>query len=67
MRCIGDRIKTMNNRYVITFGFEGENGFQVQKSKPIPANDEQEACQMLSNQFENYEGISIDILLVTKQ
>jgi hypothetical protein len=57
----------MNSKYVITFGFNGDEGFQVQNTKPIPANDEQEACEILIDQFENYEGIPIDILQVTKQ
>jgi hypothetical protein len=56
----------MKNQYVITFAFDGELGYMVQHSKPIPANDEQEACQILINQFENYEGIPCNIIGVNK-
>lgn len=56
----------MKNQYVITFAFDGEFGYMVQHSKPIPANDEQEACQILINQFENYEGIPCNIIGVNK-
>lgn len=56
----------MKNQFVITFAFEGDEGYSVQKSKPIPANDEQDACQILINQFESYEGISCDIISVNK-
>jgi hypothetical protein len=59
-------INKMKNQYVITFAFDGELGYMVQHSKPIPANDEQEACQILINQFENYEGIPCNIIGVNK-
>ena len=39
----------MENKFVITFAFEGDEGYTVQKSKPIPATDEQDACQILIN------------------
>lgn len=56
----------MKNQYVITFAFDGEFGYMVQHSKPIPANDEQEACLILINQFENYEGRPCNIISVNK-
>ena len=56
----------MMNKYVITFAFDGELGYMVQHSKPIAANDEQEACQILTDQFENYEGIPCNIISVNK-
>jgi len=56
----------MKNQYVIIFAFDGELGYMVQHSKPIAANDEQEACQMLIDQFENYEGIPCNIIGVNK-
>lgn len=56
----------MINQYVITFAFDGELGYMVQHSKPISANDEQEACQILIDQFENYEGIPCNIISVNK-
>lgn len=56
----------MKNQYVITFAFDGELGYMVQHSKPIVTNDEQEACQILIHQFENYEGIPCNIISVNK-
>jgi hypothetical protein len=56
----------MKNKYVITYAFDGELGYLVQHSKPIVANDEQEACQILINQFENYEGIPCCVIGVNK-
>lgn len=56
----------MKNQYVITFAFDGELGYMVQHSKPIAANDEQDACQILINQFENYEGRPCNIISVNK-
>ena len=56
----------MKNQYVITFAFDGDLGYMVQHSKPIAANDEQEACQMLIDQFESYEGIPCNIIGVNK-
>ena len=56
----------MKNQYVITFAFNGELGYLVQHSKPITANDEQEACQILINQFENYEGSPCNFIGVNK-
>ncbi len=58
----------MNNmeKFVITFGFYNDGEYVVTKSKPIPANDEQDACHKLIDQFETYEGEPCDILIVTK-
>jgi hypothetical protein len=53
-------------KFVITFGFDNDGEYIVTKSKPIPAGDEQEACEILINQFENYEGEPCDILIVNK-
>jgi hypothetical protein len=51
------------NYYVVTFGFEDsdENEYRVAKSKPILAENEDSACILLKDQFENLEGMSCDI------
>jgi hypothetical protein len=54
------------NNYVVTFGFNGDNGYEVVKSKPIPAEGDTEACIILKDQFEMHEGIQCDIISVTK-
>jgi hypothetical protein len=53
-------------KFIITFGFDNDGEYTVNRSKPIPASDEQQACNMLIDQFENYEGVPLDILIVTK-
>ena len=55
------------NYYIVTFGFNGDEGYQVVKSKPILASNENEAEIMLKDQFESYEGTSCDIITVEKQ
>lgn len=54
------------NYYVITFGFEDrdENEYKVAKSKNILAENEDEACTMLIDQFEMNEGVDCDIISV---
>lgn len=52
--------------FEITFGFDNDGEYVVTKSKPIPATDEQQACEILIDQFESYEGESCDILSVIK-
>jgi hypothetical protein len=54
------------NYYVITFGFEDtdENEYKVAKSKSILAENEDEACTMLIDQFEMNEGVDCDIISV---
>ena len=52
--------------FVITFGLYNDGEYMVTKSKPIPANDEQQACEILRNQVESYDGETCDILIVTK-
>ena len=54
------------NYYVVTFGFEDsdENEYKVAKSKSILAENEQEACIMLIDQFEMNEGVDCDIISV---
>jgi len=54
------------SKYVVTFGFNGDNGYEVVKSKPITANTDDEAGNMLKDQFESYEGIHCDIISVDK-
>jgi hypothetical protein len=53
--------------YIVTFGFEGDDGYKTVKSKPIYASNEDEAAIMLKDQFESLEGMSCDIISVTKQ
>ena len=54
------------NEYIVTFGFNGDDGYEVVKSKPISAEGEIEACIVLRDQFEMYEGIQCDIISVSK-
>ena len=52
------------NKYIITFGFhdnEGFDGFRVADSKPIPANSEDEACELFRDVFESNEGVPCEI------
>lgn len=54
------------NEYIVTFGFNGDNGYEVLKSKPIPSETDTDVCNTLREQFEMYEGIQCDIISVTK-
>ena len=51
------------NYYVVTFGFEDsdEGEYQISKSKPILAENEDDACILLKDQFESMEGSPCDI------
>jgi len=51
------------NKYIITYGFDYEDGegFQIGHTKPIPAKSEDEACDLFRDQFENLEGIPCEI------
>lgn len=51
------------NKYIVTFGFEDqdEGEYRIAKSKPIPAENEDEACIKLKDQFESMEGIPCEI------
>ena len=53
--------------YIVTFGFNGDEGYQVVNSKPIFAKSENEAELMLKDQFESYEGVSCEIISTKKQ
>lgn len=50
-------------KYIVTFGFEDpDNGeYQIARSKPIPAENEDEACIKLKDQFESMEGMPCDV------
>ena len=50
------------NQYIITFGFQDEDDYQIAKSKPIFAKDEDDACILLKDQFESMEGIDCEII-----
>jgi len=52
--------------FVITFGFEGDEGYVTAKSKPILAPDEDEAAIKLIDQFEMNEGVRPDIISIKK-
>ena len=53
--------------YIVTFGFNGEEGeYEVHDSKPILAENEQEAGILLRDDFWAYEGIKPDIMTITK-
>lgn len=54
------------NQYIVTFGFNGEDGYQLAESTPIPAVDENEASVMLKDRFEMTEGYDCDIIEVKK-
>ena len=57
----------VGNNYIVTFGFNGDEGFQVVKSKPIFAKSSEEAEIILKDQFESYEGTSCEIFSTEKQ
>jgi hypothetical protein len=50
--------------FIVTFGFNSEDGWLTTKSKPIPAENEEEAGLKLKDQFESYEGMSCEIYSV---
>mgnify|MGYP000853767469 CR=1 FL=1 len=50
-------------KFIVTFAFTDDDGeYVVTKSKPISAENEQEAGAKLVDQFETLEGISCDVL-----
>ena len=52
------------NNYIIIYGdyeHDGFDGYELQSTKPIPANSEQEAAELFSNQFESMEGRPCEI------
>lgn len=55
------------NYYLVTFGYKGDDGYEIVTSKPILANSEEEASMMLKKDFEMNEGISCDIISVKKK
>ena len=52
--------------YIVTFGFQEDGEYAIKKSKPIFAENENAAAIMLKDQFEAYEGLSLDIINVKK-
>jgi hypothetical protein len=48
--------------YIVTFGFNGDEGYQTATSKPIQALSEHDAEIELKDQFESLEGISCHII-----
>ena len=55
-------------KFIVNFGHYQEGGeYVVQWSKPIPAKDAEEACFILKDQFESFEGEECDILIVTEK
>jgi len=53
------------NSYIIRFGYHDDGGYVVCNTKPIPADNENDAVYKFTDQFESYEGISCDIISVT--
>lgn len=53
-------------KYIVTFGFNGYGGYEVVKSKPILAENENEAGILLKDSFEMHEGIECSVISVTK-
>ena len=52
--------------YTIKFGFNEDGEYKVVNSKPIPAQNEDEAAEKLKDQFESYEGVPIEIISINK-
>jgi len=54
------------NYYVVTFGFSDPDGgdYQLSKSNPILAENEDAACILLKDQFESMEGIDCEVYSV---
>jgi hypothetical protein len=63
-----NNMNTKKEQYIVTFGFNSDDGdgYRVSKSKPITAESEEEAAIMVKDQFESYEGIACDIISITK-
>jgi hypothetical protein len=51
--------------YIVKFGFDNDGEYKIVKSKPIQAGSEEEAAELLKDQFESYEGTSCDIISVS--
>ena len=56
------QINTTMKRFIVTFGYQSDEGYQLGKSKPIPAKDANEAELTLKDQIESYEGVECDII-----
>lgn len=55
------------NNYIVVFQYDDDGGETIiSKSKPIPAEDENEAAIILQDEFESLEGIECYILYVKK-
>jgi hypothetical protein len=52
-------------KFTIKFAFNSDEGYIVQNSKPIEAETEEEACILLKDQFECFEGVVCDIISVS--
>jgi hypothetical protein len=54
------------NYYVVTFGFDDPDGgdYQISKSNPILAENEDNAAILLKDQFESMEGIDCEVFSV---
>ncbi len=53
-------------KYIVIFGFDSDEGYTTGKSKPIQAENADEAAIMLKDQFESYEGIPCTIISVNE-
>ena len=56
--------------YILKFGYTddgGDEGYEIATSKPILAFSEEEAIEKFVDQFESYEGKSVDVISVSKQ
>jgi hypothetical protein len=51
-------------KFIVTFGFRGDEGYKVVDSRPIPAEDEAEASITLIDQFESFEGLNCNVIRV---
>ena len=54
-------------KFIIVFGFNSDEGYLTVTSKPIEADTEDEACILLNDQVESFEGVSCDIISVKEQ
>jgi hypothetical protein len=53
--------------FKVTFGYVNDDGeYQIANSKPITADNEDDASLALKDQFESFEGIECTIISVKK-
>lgn len=58
--------KLVASYFIVHFGFNDDGEYLMVKSKPILANDENEAGVKLKEQFEMLEGVPCDVYSIEK-